>query len=54
MDRQTLADLVGRSESHISNVENGHRRLTVSLAAQIAEVLGTNPARYTHRGGDES
>ncbi|PZF91854.1 helix-turn-helix domain-containing protein [Micromonospora deserti] len=40
MSRKTLADLVGRSEEWLRQIENGHRRLdSIECAVRIAEVL---------------
>lgn len=40
MSQQALADAVGASKSHLSQIEEGRKRPSVELADHIASLLG--------------
>ncbi len=54
LSRRDLARLAGVSQSHIRNVENGHRPVTEALAERLADVFGVPASRYRNppQGGD--
>jgi transcriptional regulator with XRE-family HTH domain len=55
ISRDQLAQLLPVGESHLRNVENGHRRLTPTLAQQIRDALlalGVQPSDLPSLGDD--
>ena len=43
---QALARQIGLTRKHLSNIVNGHVRVTPSTAARLARALGTSPALW--------
>lgn len=48
-----LAERVGRSQSHLRNIENGHRSCPEDLALAIAQALGADPAPFLRAPNEE-
>jgi transcriptional regulator with XRE-family HTH domain len=45
LTQQNVADALGRPQSFVAKYEGGERRLDVVEFLQLAEVLGSDPAR---------
>jgi len=43
---KALADQIGLTRKHLSNIVHGHVRVTPSTAARLARALGTSPALW--------
>jgi len=46
---QTLAAQIGLTRKHLSNIVNGHARITPSTATLLARALGTSPALWINQ-----
>lgn len=46
MTQETLANLVGCSKTHISNVENAHNIPSLEIILMAAQALETNPDEF--------
>ena len=43
---KALADQIGLTRKHLSNIVHGHVRITPATAARLARALGTSPALW--------